>query len=495
MPTSVPEVRSASQGIRLALAALALVTVVRLGVAAVTPLAPDEAYYWVWSRALQGSYLDAPPMVALWIRIGTAIAGATPLGIRLLGPLSGALGSVLLWHTAEILLPGRRAGLIAAALLNASLLFGVGTVIMTPDTPLLFFWVACLWALAGFTRDGNGWWLVLAAMLAGAAFDSKYTAAFLAVGGVLWLLWVPGLRRRWFDPALYWGVLWGMQVVLPVLSWNRSHHWVGFLKQGGRLTHWQPEQAPRFLGELIGAQLGLATPLVFVLCVAGVVLATRRAWTRRDPAYSLLAAMTLPAVAVFVQHCFAGRVQGNWPAVLYPAAAIAAAALDAPRWRRLIRPAVALGLVITALVYVQAATAVLPLPVTRDPTALKLAGWGGLARAVAAAQARSAAAFVAADDYGPASELALHLPPGARVIGVEPRWAWFDLPRPSLAGQTGLLVRSLRRAGPPDPAPWASVQALGTVWRRRGAARVEGFRLYRVVARASPVPQAQLPRP
>ncbi|MGH7041494.1 MAG: glycosyltransferase family 39 protein, partial [Acetobacteraceae bacterium] len=85
--------------------------------------------------------------------------------------------------------------------------------------------------------------------------------------------------------------------------------------------------------------------------------------------------------------------------------------------------------------------------------------------------------------------------PGVIMVGAEPRWAWFDLPRPELEGQTGLLVRSLRRASSPNPALWASVQALGTAWRRRGAAKVEGFRLFRVVARPSPVPEALLPRP
>ena len=41
-------------------------------------------------------YLDHPPMVALWIRFGTALAGQTALGVRLLGPFAAALGSILL---------------------------------------------------------------------------------------------------------------------------------------------------------------------------------------------------------------------------------------------------------------------------------------------------------------------------------------------------------------------------------------------------------------
>lgn len=495
MPSSVPEFRRV-RGVRAALAALALLTLVRLAVAAIVPLAPDEAYYWIWSRVLQGGYPDHPPMVALWIRLGTAIAGVSPLGVRLLGPASGALGSVLIWQTAERLFPGRGAGLAAALMLNATLMLGVGTVVMTPDTPLMFFWIVCLWALAGFVRDRNGWWMVLAAIASGAAFDSKYTAAFLALGAVLWLLWVPSLRRTWLTPTLYWGVMFGAQAILPVVRWNQAHGWVSVLRQGGRLAHLHPAAAPPLLVELVFTQAGLATPLLFVLFAAGVATASRRALRTREAGASLLAAMSLPAIAVFVQHCFAGRVQGNWPAVLYPAAALAAATLDGPVWRRLIGPAAMLGLVITAVVYAQSASGIIPIQPVRDPTALQLAGWGGLARRVAVARALTGADFVAATDYDVAAELAWRLPPGARMIGVEPRWAYFDLPRATEAGKTGLLVRSLRRAGPPNPAPWARVEPLGTLWRRRGSERIEGFRLYRVVMRAgAAVPAAVLPRP
>ena len=94
-------------------------------------------------------------MVALWIRAGTALAGPNPIGVRLLGPLSAALGSVLLYDTAECLFPGRHAGLTAAALLNATLALGVGAVIMTPDTPLLLFWTATLWAAARLASGGE----------------------------------------------------------------------------------------------------------------------------------------------------------------------------------------------------------------------------------------------------------------------------------------------------------------------------------------------------
>jgi 4-amino-4-deoxy-L-arabinose transferase-like glycosyltransferase len=470
----------------LALAGLVALTLVRLVVAAMVPLSPDEAYYWVWSRALAPGYLDHPPMVAVWIRAGTAVAGDGALGIRLLAPLASALGSWLLWDAAERLLPGRDAGLIAAALLNATLLLGAGAVTMTPDTPLLFFWVCALWALARVCTDGlegeagggGAWWLAVG-VFAGLALDSKYTAAFLVLGIALWLL-VAG--RRWLTRPWPWlGLTVGLLLVAPVLWWNAAHGWASFAKQGGRIDEWQPARAAQFLGELAGGQLGLATPLVFVLCAAGLGVACRRVWPARKPAWTLLVALSLPAAVVFVEHAFADRVQGNWPAIIYPQAVIAAAGLRASAWRRLYRPAVGLGLAITLVVYLQASLAALPVPIRFDPSALQLAGWPGLAEQVEAARQRDGASFVAADQYGVASELAYWLPGRVQVVGVEPRWRAFDLAAAVLSGRVGILLRSARREAPSGAGPWAARDLLGVVARQRDGQAVELYRLYRVV--------------
>jgi 4-amino-4-deoxy-L-arabinose transferase-like glycosyltransferase len=81
---------------------LAALTALRLVVAGIAPVSPDEAYYWVWSRALAPGYLDHPFMVALWIRIGTGLFGDGALGIRVVAPLSAALGSILIIDAARV---------------------------------------------------------------------------------------------------------------------------------------------------------------------------------------------------------------------------------------------------------------------------------------------------------------------------------------------------------------------------------------------------------
>jgi 4-amino-4-deoxy-L-arabinose transferase-like glycosyltransferase len=478
----------------LALLALLALTLLRLLVAATAPLSPDEAYYWVWSKALAAGYFDHPPMVALWVWAGTHLAGDGALGVRLLAPLAAAIGSLLLAQTAEDLLPGRRAGPLAAALLNATLLFGAGAVTMTPDTPLLLFWTATLWACARLRATRRGAWWLAAGLAAGLACDSKYTAVLLAPVLLLWLLWVPGLRP-WLRRPLPWAaaLLAGL-CFAPVLAWNAVHGWVSLAKQGGRVGAWEPARAPQFLAELVGGQLGLATPLLAVLFAAGIVLAARRAWAQ-EPAGSLLALAALVPVAVFVQHALGARVQANWPAILFPAAAVAAAGL-AGGWQRWNRPALALGFVLTGLVYLQATLAPLPLPARFDPTLSRLAGWPGLAADVARAVAESGATYVAVDNYGDAAELTRALPPRLPVIGTDARWRYFALAHAGsvIAGRPGLLLRRAGERAPPDATLWARVGPPANLSRARDGLVAETYRLYPVVGVAGMPPVVALPR-
>ncbi|MBS0643677.1 MAG: glycosyltransferase family 39 protein [Proteobacteria bacterium] len=471
----------------LAAAVVAAATVIRLWVAANLKLAPDETYYWIWSQALAPGYLDHPPMVALWIAAGTDLTGVTPLGVRLLGPLSAALASGLLFDAGRCLFPGTRAGTIAVVMLNATLVLGAGAVIMTPDAPLLAFWIAALWAMARLLASGRGVWWLVAGVFAGLASLSKYTAVFLWIGIGLWAVLVPTGRvwlRRWQPWA---GLGAGALLFVPVLAWNAAHDWVGLLKQGGRVGTWQPARAAQFLGELIGAQVGFATPWIFILCMIGLVVAIRRI---RDTRWALLAALSVPPVLVFLQHAIGDRVQGNWPAIIYPALVLAAAGWLVARGRRDWIGASVLGFAITAVVYLQAVFGLIPLPLKVDPIALRLGGWDGIARDMEAARVATSATFIAADGYDTDSELAWHLPAGVTVVGVDPRWALFRLPPASIGGQVGVLLRDSGRSEPPDPATWAEAVKIGALVRP-GAPRE--YNVYRVVAAARPPVAVRLP--
>ncbi len=472
------------------LALLLVATALRLLVAAFAPLSPDEAYYWVWSRALAPGYLDHPPMVALWIRLGCLIAGQTPLGIRLLGPPSILAGSLLLRATGRDL-GSDDAGLLAAVLLNASLLFGVGALTMTPDTPLLLFWTATLAALARLVATNQARWWLIAGLCCGLAMDSKYTAALLPLCALAWLLW--SRQFHWLrHPAPWAGALLAALLFAPTLAWNAAHHWVSFAKQGGRTLDFTPAHAARYLTELLGGQAALVTPFLFLLCLAGLAVCARAAWRGHAAAPTLLAAFSLLPALVFVQHALGDRVQANWPAILWPAAALTAA--SAPQaWRRtLFRPGLALGLVLTALVYIQACLHPLPLPPRLNPLA-RIVGYRGLATRLAALPQSDG--FLAIDEYGTASLIDFLAPSCRPVLAVAPRWRYFALPSGAglLRNRSGLLLRTTRRHNPPSHEGWRAATKGVTVARRADGATLETYHLWHVTAGATPPEAAVLP--
>src|SRR5450755_5080420 len=252
---------------------LALVAL-RLVAAAWTPITFDEAYYWMWSKHLAGGYYDHPPGVALVIRLGTLIAGDTELGVRLFSILLALAMSFAVYRTASILFGGMRVAATAAILLNVTLMAAVGTLIVTPDAPLLVASSFVLFFLAKLLEAGRGaWWLAVGAAV-GVALLSKYTALFFGPAILIWLVTVPKLRRWLISPWPYLGGLVSLAVFSPVILWNTDHQWVSFIKQIGRARI--EDFRPAFIGELIPTQIAFAPPLVFILGAMGLYALFRR---------------------------------------------------------------------------------------------------------------------------------------------------------------------------------------------------------------------------
>src|SRR3954447_13176132 len=378
------EARSVLNTVLIVLALVAL----RLVAAAFTPITFDEAYYWMWSKHLAGGYYDHPPMVAFVIRLGTMIAGDTELGVRLVSILLALPMSWAVYQSAVVLFGGRRGAATSAILLNVTLMAAVGTMIVTPDAPLLVASSFVLFSLAKVLETGRGAWWLAVGLATGAALLSKYTALFFGPAILIWLVMVPKLRRWLLSPWLYLGGLVALAMFSPVILWNADHHWVSFIKQIGRARI--EDFRPAFIAELVPTQVAFATPLVFILGAMGFhAMIWRNAGA--FPARALVNSMFWTIVAYFIWHSLHARVEANWFAPVYPAFAIAAAVAGhlAP-WggerKRLadfcLRWAAPSGILLFALLIVQANTGLLT-GYRRDATVRSVGvGWPEIAREI-----------------------------------------------------------------------------------------------------------------
>jgi hypothetical protein len=313
----------------------------------------------------------------------------------------------------------------------------LGLVLATPDAALfataMIALLAVERALAAPVRSwrSTGWWLLAGGML-GAAFVAKYTAVLLPMGLVIACLVHPALRRRFAEAGPWIAGALALALFAPVVVWNLFNNWISFRFQLGHGFNAASRGNPisREL-EMIGGQAGLASPILFVLLALAVVVAIRDGWRTRRVATPTdlatrrfaLAVVAVVPLAFFAVSAWRRPVEANWPAMIYPAAMMLLATSPLPVargvwWRR----GLWLAAVLLAVVTVQAAVPVLPLPPRRDPIA-RAHGWRDLATAVHAARGDAfldgtVDRWVAADRYQDASELAFHLPDQPTVFSL-----------------------------------------------------------------------------
>jgi 4-amino-4-deoxy-L-arabinose transferase-like glycosyltransferase len=474
-----------TQALRTAILTVLALVALRLVCAALTPLTFDEAYYWTWSKHLAGGYYDHPPMVAIVIRLGTMIAGDTEFGVRLISVLLALPMSFAVYRTTILLFGNPRAAATATILLNVMLMIAAGTVIVTPDAPLMVASSFVLLCLAKLIATGRGaWWLAVGAAV-GAALVSKYTALYFGPAILIWLLAVPEARRWLRSPWPYLGGLVSLAMFSPVLIWNADHHWVSFAKQFGRARiH---EWTLRYLAELLPTQVAFVTPLVFVLAAMGLFAV----WMRDDgtrAGRALIGATVWTLTVYFIWHSLHGRVEANWFGPVYPPLAIAAAvAADVTRWqpraRRIAdacrRWAAPVGVAMFVGLVVQVNTGLLS-GYRRDASVRSVGvGWRELAAEIETVRETTGARCVLAPEYGTASWLLFYLPKGTCVAQRFERIRWINGPQPDPDRLTGKLLYVDNGAEQwSHPARYFShIDKVAVMQRKRGPLVVETFDL------------------
>jgi 4-amino-4-deoxy-L-arabinose transferase-like glycosyltransferase len=410
--------------LRTAFAIVLAGAAIRLFLAAVIPPVPDETYYWEWSRRLAGGYFDHPYGIALSIRAGTALFAAlglepSPLAIRIVPVLEGLVASLAAVGIARRI-GGPAAALRAAIAITVLPLAATGLVLATPDAPLLAATGVTLYAVVRAMQASRGsraslvWWIVAGAA-AGAAMASKYPAILIPAGAFVALAARPALRPRLAEPGPYVACAVAALVLMPVLVWNADHDWMSF---GFQLRHGLAGRARGTPGgrelEMIAAQAGLVSPILFVLLAAAVWRALVRP---ASDEHFLLAGVATFAFAFFMVSALRKPVEANWPALAYvPAIPLLADAAFGERGWRWFRGGWVLAAALTLIIYAHAVASILPIPARKDPVA-RSAGWDALARATDAARdslgagvvARGRSVHVGAERYQDAAELAFHM--------------------------------------------------------------------------------------
>ncbi len=288
--------------------------IVKLVVSALLPLSNDEAYYWVWSQKPQLSYFDHPPMVAWLFWLGNLFQGIGN-AVRWPAVLLGHL-TILVWiEIWEILfpdLPKKKLSWLIGLILFSPLL-GFGSIILTPDLPVVFFWsLATLFLVRSINNPTIENYSFLGSSL-GLGFASKYHIVLFVPMVVAYLT----LERKWkllsFSKILF-TIFFGLIFSAPVLIWNYQNDFQSFLFQ---INHGlgRKDYSVSWTWTYVLAQVLVIFPPVFYLAIRAKLKSTSR----------VLYYLAWGPLLFFLLSSFKGLVEINWPIIAYPSVLVLAA--------------------------------------------------------------------------------------------------------------------------------------------------------------------------
>jgi Dolichyl-phosphate-mannose-protein mannosyltransferase len=465
-----------------AIALIAALTAMRAVYAGVMELRTDEAYYWTWSKENVLSFLDHPPMIAWFIRFGTALFGDTAFGVRFAGLLAMLVTQLLLADIVRRVTHDIRAILLAVLMPEAAVYYGLLMGKVAPDVALIPFALAMVWALVRLVEsDDRRWWLAAGAF-AGFALLSKFTAALLAPAVLAFML-VPNWRLRWLKSPYPWAAaLIALAIFSPVLIWNAGHDWASFRFQSVRAvaTH---ELSLRTVGDFFGLQFFLVGPILLPVVLSGVTLTAWRAARHGNAIALLLSLCVLVPFGYFLWKSLTLRIGDTWPMFLWPigfaAAAINIAMLPRESWPawmivstvRWARIGIASGIVLVLGTFIYSVASPWTLFGKLDPVGSE-AGYQQIAGRAQAEMHNIDASWIATTDYRTYAMLRWLLKDRVPVIQINERGRFAGFHDPGFAAirdRPGLYVA--REPDQLNPV-WAATTAVRTplghverIWR------------------------------
>lgn len=394
------------------LAVWAIVTVVKVAIAARLPLFVDEAFYWQEGRHLAAAYSDLPGLTAWLTRLGTELGGHHVLAVRAPFLLMAALLPWLVARSAAHWF-GAAVGWQAALLVVLMPLSGTLGLLALPDVPMALATVLCADAGARLLREVDAMSateLALGLML-GAL--SHYRFVGVIGVGLLALLWLPEGRKVLRDARVWVALAAGALAWAPLLAWNLEYADAGLRFQLLDRHPWA------FHGDgfrFLLVQAAMATPLLFwamlVVCLRGIRGDAQAGIAWRY--FALLGAVS--TLGFFVLGFFADneRVSFHWPLPGYLALLVVVPLLLrewSPARRRATWALAALGAMLMLGYYVAVSSPGLRTQVAGSKYYPEnFAGWDALAEEVQAMRATlPAGTALLADNFKTGAELGFAL--------------------------------------------------------------------------------------
>ncbi len=207
---------------------IAVILIIKVFFALMVPMTGDEAYFLFWARYPDYGYYDHTPMVA-WILTAFLAISDHALWVRLPAIIFSML---IAWIIYKLLSkednPNSQKIAIYASSIYLLIPVNLVAVLMTTDTPLIWWSFFCGVSYYKAQKHDSMSWYLLCGLFLGLAFLSKFFSGLLALA---FLIHTVLFVRRGIKP--YFGLMVIFIALLPFialnLTWNYNNCWNNYL--------------------------------------------------------------------------------------------------------------------------------------------------------------------------------------------------------------------------------------------------------------------------
>lgn len=387
---------------------LSVVTILRLIVALFLGPAPQETYYWNYAQHPALSYFDHPPITAYLIRLFAGLFGNNAFALHFTAIFISVVLSIVMYRFIAGLFD-KRVAFWSVLASSTAFIFALGSIIITPDGPLLLFWILFMMAFYhAIIYNKLKWWLISGIFL-GAALSSKYTATFAALSAIIYLVTSHDKRRYLLTFGPYIMALAAIVVFTPVIVWNIQNDWASFSFQSSRRATEAVGFRFDYLGAFIGTQFAMLGLFLMPIFIRGL---TRAIIFYKNDTVKFLLSFSLPIILFFGACSPFVYIKMNWivPAYMSGIALAVYFLFEAKNklWITYAKFALAFSIALTAAAHIM-----IFIPSIGLGKADTINGWSDLAIKIQAVRKKmqsSPEPLICGYEYKTASELKFHLP-------------------------------------------------------------------------------------
>ena len=280
-------------------------------------LSADEAQYWLWSKELNWGYFSKPPMIAWLIHVSNNSFGDYDYSIRIFAPLIHGINALVIFRLSQEINDNYLAHFLSSLIWLTLPIVGVGSFLMSTDTPLMLIWTISLLVIVKAYNSDNLFLWNLAGLIAGLALYAKYAALYLPLGLIIFYIINLQNEKNIKLRSLFLFVLNFIIVSLPNLIWNyfNNFHTINHLSSNAVID------APSYslFGSLafLIAQIAILGPLLFI-----VFILTAYNIKRLNKLSIFLLYFIFPIYLLMFIQGFFSEANANWAASALPAITI-----------------------------------------------------------------------------------------------------------------------------------------------------------------------------